>query len=65
VRSGIEVRAPGRWGHPDSKAAIEVITDSPGDGSPVEGVIADSELAPSYNRKLWIEDLKKAAYSSV
>jgi len=28
-RAGIEVRAPGRWGHPPAKAAIEVFTDPP------------------------------------
>ena len=26
--AGVAVRRPGRWGHPDPKAAIEVITDS-------------------------------------
>ena len=26
-KAGIKVRPPGRWGHPDSKAATEVITD--------------------------------------
>jgi transposase len=42
--AGIEVRPPGRWGHPDSKAAIEVITDSAGgDSRPAQGVIPDAE----------------------
>ncbi len=27
-QAGVEVRPPGRWGHPAAKAAIEVFTDS-------------------------------------
>ncbi len=30
-QAGIEVRPPGRWGHPAAKPAIEVITDSDAD----------------------------------
>ena len=33
-QAGIEVRSPGRWGHPAAKAAIGVITDSGADSKP-------------------------------
>ena len=39
-RAGIEVRSPGRWGHP-AKAAIEVFTDRPGR----EGTAAAAEVS--------------------
>lgn len=49
-KAGIEVRSPGRWGHPDAKAAIEVITDSAGDGGPAQAVISGSEPPPRPGR---------------
>ena len=51
--AGIEVRSPGRWGHPTparsptpSKAAIRVITDSGSDSKAAIGVITDSDPLP-------------------
>ncbi len=49
-RAGIEVRTPGRWGHPDSKAAIGVITDSGADSKAAIEVITDSALPPRPQR---------------
>jgi len=46
-RAGIEVRPPGRWGHPmppeSAKAAIGVITDSAADSKAAIRVITDSD----------------------
>lgn len=41
-QAGIEVRSPGRWGHPTAKAAIGVITDSAPDSKAAIEVITDS-----------------------
>jgi len=50
-QSGIEVRPPGRWGHPAAKPAKGVITDSEADSKPAKGVITDSvpEPMPRHN----------------
>ena len=40
-QAGIEVRPPGRWGHPDSKPAIEVFTDPAALERPPPGAEAD------------------------
>jgi transposase len=45
-QAGIEVRPPGRWGHPVAKAAIGVITDSGADSKPAIRVITDSDPPP-------------------
>ena len=45
-QAGIEVRPPGRWGHPTAKAAIKVITDSGADSKPAIEVITDSDPLP-------------------
>ena len=45
-QAGIEVRSPGRWGHPAAKAAIEVITDSGADSKPAIEVFTDSDPPP-------------------
>ena len=45
-QAGVEVRPPGRWGHPAAKAAIEVITDSDADSKPAIEVITDSDPPP-------------------
>ncbi len=42
-QAGIEVRVPGRWGHPAAKAAIGVITDSSSDSKAAIRVITDSD----------------------
>ena len=40
-QAGIEVRPPGRWGHPAAKPAIEVFTDSSADSKPAIEVFTD------------------------
>ena len=45
-QAGIEVRSPGRWGHPAAKAAIQVITDSGADSKAAIQVITDSDPPP-------------------
>jgi len=45
-QAGIEVRPPGRWGHPPAKPAIEVFTDSGADSKPAIGVFTDSDPPP-------------------
>ncbi len=45
-QAGIEVRPPGRWGHPAAKAAIGVITDSGADSKAAIRVIPDSDPPP-------------------
>jgi transposase len=45
-QAGLEVRPPGRWGHPPAKAAIEVIADSGPDSKAAIEVIADSPPLP-------------------
>jgi len=45
-QAGIEVRPPGRWGHPAAKAAIRVITDSAADSKAAIRVITDSDPPP-------------------
>jgi transposase len=45
-QAGIEVRPPGRWGHPGAKAAIRVITDSAVDSKAAIRVITDSDPPP-------------------
>jgi len=42
-QAGIEVRSPGRWGHPAAKAAIGVITDSAADSKAAIRVTTDPE----------------------
>lgn len=45
-QAGIVVRRPGRWGHPERKAAKEVITDSPADSTAAHEVLAAPEPPP-------------------
>jgi transposase len=45
-QAGIEVRPPGRWGHPAAKPAKEVITDSGADSKPAIEVFTDSVPPP-------------------
>ena len=45
-QAGIEVRPPGRWGHPAAKPAIEVFTDSGADSKPAIEVFTDSDPPP-------------------
>ena len=45
-QAGIEVRPPGRWGHPAAKPAIEVIPDSGADSNAAIEVITDSDPLP-------------------
>jgi transposase len=45
-QAGIEVRPPGRWGHPAAKPAIGMITDSVADSKPAIRVITDSDPPP-------------------
>ena len=45
-QAGIEVRPPGRWGHPAAKAAIRAITDSGSDSKAAIRVITDSDPPP-------------------
>jgi transposase len=45
-KSGIEVRPPGRWGHPTAKPAIEVFTDSTPDSKPAIEVCTDPGPVP-------------------
>jgi transposase len=49
-QAGVAVRSPGRWGHPDPKAAIEVITDSGAASKPAKGVITDPDPPPPPQR---------------
>jgi transposase len=45
-KAGVEVRPPGRWGHAPAKAAIEVIPDSGPDSKAAIEVITDPPAAP-------------------
>ena len=45
-QAGIEVRPPGRWGHPAAKPAIEVFTDSAPDSKPAIEVFTDPGPVP-------------------
>jgi len=49
-KAGIAVRRPGRWGHPEPKAAIEVITDSGAAREAANEVITDPETPPGPGR---------------
>lgn len=48
-QAGIEVRSPGRWGHPGAKAALEGIPDSAADSKAAIRVITDSDPPPTHN----------------
>ena len=49
-KAGIEVRPSGRWGHPEAKAAIKVITDSGGDSKAAIEVITFMDSFDRGNR---------------
>jgi transposase len=49
-QAGIEVRSPGRWGHPAAKPAIEVFTDSGVDSEPAIEAFTDSGPPPEPGR---------------
>jgi transposase len=48
--AGIEVRSPGRWGHPPPKPAIETSTDSATSAKPAKEVSTDPAWPPTPGR---------------